>query len=75
MSEFDIVVGDAIVIDGTGAVDLRTHYDAHFSWDPYLALSGWHGVTSAVIGNCGFGFAPMRPLLVDDLRAFFRPLR
>ena len=101
MSDFDLVIRDGIVVDGTGAqryradvgirggrvakigrlgstagrrtldasgmivapgfVDLHTHYDAQLFWDPYLTLSGWHGVTSAVIGNCGFGFAPIRP--------------
>ncbi len=101
MPEFDVIIRDGIVIDGTGTqryradvgirggriakigrlpstagrraldasgmivapgfVDLHTHYDAQLFWDPYLTLSGWHGVTSAVIGNCGFGFAPMRP--------------
>ncbi len=62
----------AKVIDASGMhiapgfVDLHTHYDAQVFWDPYCTLSGWHGITSVAIGNCGFGFAPVDP----DMREY-----
>lgn len=68
-----VAVGDSIddaaaeTIDADGAlvtpgwVDVHTHYDGQVSWDSEIAPSSMNGVTTAVMGNCGVGFAPVRP--------------
>jgi N-acyl-D-aspartate/D-glutamate deacylase len=101
MSEHDLVIRNATLVDGTGAparradvavsgdlitavetridgsgrreidadglvvtpgfVDIHTHFDGQATWDPILAPSSIHGVTSIVMGNCGVGFAPALP--------------
>jgi N-acyl-D-aspartate/D-glutamate deacylase len=50
-----------------GFVDIHTHYDGQATWDSRLAPSSWHGVTTAVMGNCGVGFAPVRADAHDRL--------
>ena len=100
MSTFDVVIRDAMVVDGLGTtprvadvavrdglivevgtvegstsreisadgailtpgfVDIHTHYDGQATWDGSLNPSSWHGVTTVLMGNCGVGFAPVKP--------------
>ena len=72
-------VGDAVTDTGTreidadgrivtpGFVDIHTHLDAQIAWDPLQTSSCWHGITSAVLGNCGVTFAPVAPGGADFL--------
>jgi N-acyl-D-aspartate/D-glutamate deacylase len=50
-----------------GFVDIHTHYDGQATWDERMQPSSWHGVTTAVMGNCGVGFAPCKPQDHDRL--------
>ena len=61
-----VVDADGLLVT-PGWVDSHTHYDGQVFWDPLMTPSSWHGATTAVMGNCGVGFAPARP----DQRDFY----
>ncbi|MCY4094636.1 MAG: amidohydrolase family protein [Gammaproteobacteria bacterium] len=54
------ISADGLVVS-PGFIDLHTHLDAQIGWDPQVTSVSWHGVTTALLGNCGVTFAPCKP--------------
>jgi N-acyl-D-aspartate/D-glutamate deacylase len=54
------IAADGLLVT-PGFVDIHTHYDGQATWDAVLTPSSWHGITTVVMGNCGVGFAPVKP--------------
>jgi N-acyl-D-amino-acid deacylase len=56
----EVIDADGLTVS-PGFIDLHTHLDAQVGWDPDLTPISWHGVTTAMMGNCGVTFAPCKP--------------
>ncbi len=61
-----VIDADGLLVT-PGFVDVHCHYDGQASWGERMIPSSWHGVTTVVVGNCGVGFAPVRPADHDRL--------